>query len=92
MKSSSDEEMQKIPDLAHEFFVHVLCGEYEPIHVSDEATIWDVSMATPNDLSTRCSEYYGVSVCLEDLKQPLYRLLRQLDAGRHRPESRQSQR
>lgn len=86
MEFSSDEKMQKIPALAHEFFEHVLADEYEPLFVGDEATIWDVSMATPEELIGRCSEYYGISVSLEDLKQPLWKLLQQLSAGRKRAE------
>jgi hypothetical protein len=41
---SSDEEIRKIPTLLEEFFSHVLDGE-EPTFVSDEAKVWDVSMA-----------------------------------------------
>jgi hypothetical protein len=92
MDFGSDEEMRKIPDLAHEFFVHVLRDEYEPIHVGDEATIWDVSTATPEELLQRCSEHYGTSVSLEDLRQPLCKLLPRLSAGRQNPESPQTHR
>ena len=40
--------MQKIPELTQEFFEHVLYDE-EPLFISDEATIWDVS----HDISRR---------------------------------------
>jgi hypothetical protein len=75
---SSDAEMRKIPELAREFFTLVLDGEFEPLFVSDETKIWDVSMAAPDELLRRCAEYYGVPVSLEDLKQPLWQLLPRL--------------
>ena len=80
MEFGSTEKVDKIPDLLQAFFEHVLYDE-EPIFVSDEATIWDVSMAAPEDLLRRCSEYYGTSVSLEDLRQPLWKLLQQLHSG-----------
>jgi hypothetical protein len=54
------------------------------LFVSDEATIWDVSMAAPEEITKRCSEYYGIPVSMDDLKQPLWKLLSQLDAARAR--------
>jgi hypothetical protein len=57
----------------------VLDGE-ESVFVSDEATVWDVSMASPEELIRRCSQYAGKPVSLEDLKQPLWKLLPQLSA------------
>ena len=78
---SSDERMRKISALAQDFFDHVLDGE-EPFFVSDEAKIWDVSMDSPEELIRRCSEYAGEPVSLEDLKQPLWKLLPQLSATR----------
>lgn len=77
MEFSSDAEMQKIADLKREFFEHILYDE-EPVFVSDEATIWDVSMSSADDLIDRCSKYYGIPVRIEDLNQPLWELLRQL--------------
>ena len=61
-----------------EFFERVLHDE-EPIFVSDEATILDVSMATPTDLLERCSKSYGKRLTVEDLKQPLWKLIRKLN-------------
>lgn len=78
---SSDERMRSISVLAQGFFDHVLDGE-EPFFVSDEAKIWDVSMDSPEELSRRCSEYAGEPVSLDDLKQPLWKLLPQLSAKR----------
>jgi hypothetical protein len=80
MEFSSDTEIQKIPDLKREFFKHVLYDE-EPVFVSDEATIWDVSMASAEDLLERCSKYYGIPLKMDDLNQPLWKLLRQLKEG-----------
>lgn len=78
---SSDDRMRKISALAQYFFDRVLDGE-EPFFVSDEAKIWDVSMDSPEELIRRCSEYAGEPVSLEDLKQPLWKLLPQLSAKR----------
>ena len=80
---SSNEKMLRIPELSQELLEHVLYDE-EPFFISDEATIWDVSMATQEEIIKRCSEYYGIPVSMEDLKQPLWKLLPQLDAGRRR--------
>ena len=80
---SSDERMRKISALAQDFFDRVLDGE-EPFFASDEAKIWDVSMDSPEELIRRCSEYAGEPVSLEDLKQPLWKLLPQRNARRKR--------
>lgn|GEM_PF-3065782 len=79
---SSDERIRKIPALVQEFLKHVLDGA-EPFFVSDEATVLDVSMASPEELIRKCSEYARKSVTLEDLKQPLWKLLPRLSAMRH---------
>jgi hypothetical protein len=83
MEFSSDTKMQEIAELAQEFFEHVISDE-ESIFVSDEATVWDVSMAAPEDLVKACSEYYGVPVSLEDLKRPLWELIPWLDQRRRK--------
>jgi len=54
MEFNSDVEMQKVSREAREFFEKVLSDE-EPVFVSDEATIWDVSMTTADELLERCS-------------------------------------
>jgi hypothetical protein len=66
---SSSVEMEKIARDARQFFERVLCDE-EPIFVSDEATILDVSMAETAELLERCSKSYGKRVSAEDLKRP----------------------
>jgi replication-associated recombination protein RarA len=86
MKFSSDVEMQRVSREAQEFFDKVLFDE-QSIFVSDEATIWDVSTSTAEDLLERCSKYYGKSLSVEDLKQPLWKLLRQLNEGRKEAEN-----
>ena len=86
MEFSSDVEMQRVSREAQEFFDKVLFDE-EPVFVSDEATIWDVSMSTADDLLERCSKYYGKSLSVEDLKQPLWKLLQQLNEGRKEAEN-----
>ena len=75
---SSDVEMQKIPELTQEFLEHVLYDE-EPLFISDEATIWAVSVNTAEELIRRISQYYGKPVSEADLAQPLWKLIRQLN-------------
>jgi hypothetical protein len=83
MHISSNSEIKRIPDLTREFLEHVLYDE-EPIFISDDATIWDVSMSAVDDLLNRCSQYYGISVTMDDLNQPLWKLLRQLNERRRK--------
>jgi hypothetical protein len=82
MKFSADVEMQKIPELTQEFLEHVLYDE-DPLFISDEATIWDVSMSTGEELIHRISQYYKKPVSTADLAQPLWKLIRQLNEGSH---------
>jgi hypothetical protein len=81
MDFASNVEINKIPDLTRELFEHVLFDE-QPLFISDEATIWDVSMSPTEDLIDRCSRYYGIAVKEDDLAQPLWKLLRQLNEDR----------
>jgi hypothetical protein len=81
MEFGADVEMQKVSGLAQEFFEHVLYDE-EPLFVGDEATIWDVSMSVPEELLRRMSQYYKKPVTMDDLNQPFWKLLRQLNEGR----------
>ena len=73
--------MEKIAALATEFSKNVLSGE-EPLFISDEATVLDVSAAEPEELLNRISSYYGTAISLADLKQPLWKLILQLNEGR----------
>jgi len=74
----SDVEMRKISGEAREFFEKVLFDE-EPVFVSDEANILDVSMAIVTELQERCSKAYGKALSDQDLKQPLWKLIRLLN-------------
>jgi len=80
MEFSADAEMKKIAGLALQFYENIL--DDKPFFVSDEATVWDVSGAEPSELLARISEYYGKTVSMADLYQPLWRVIRQLKAER----------
>jgi hypothetical protein len=80
MEFSSDLEMKKIPELADEFYEHIL--DDPPFFVSDEATIYSVSGAETDKLLARISNHYRTVVSESDLKQPLWKLIRQLNEGR----------
>ena len=82
MEFSSDLEMKKIPELADEFYEHIL--DDPPFFVSDEATIYSVSGAEIDELLARISKHYRRTVSEADLKQPLWKLIRQLNEGRGR--------
>ncbi len=82
MEFARDDETKKIPDLVKDLFEHVLYDEDPKFWISDEATIWDVSMAAPEDLLLRVSKHYGRPVTTADLKQPLWKLLPQMNEGR----------
>lgn len=78
---ASDEDMQTLgPELAE--FVQYVIPDEEPAFVSDEATVWDISLSTEDELISRCSSHYGVQLRLEDLKLPLSRLLPELKRRR----------
>jgi hypothetical protein len=82
MEFSSDFEMQKVSrETIKEFFAMIL-PEEEPLFISDEATIWDVSTSPTEELLARCSKYYCKTLSVEDLKQPLWKLLQKLNEGR----------
>ena len=79
---SPDTEISRVSGLADELFEHVLYDE-EPLFVSDEATLWGVSMGDVDEVLERCRSYYGVPVTLaETQQQPLWKLLRVLDERR----------
>jgi hypothetical protein len=83
MEFSSDTRMKEIEGLAREFFDNVIKDE-KPVFVSDEATIWDVSMAAAEELLKACSDYYRVPVSMDDLKLPLWELIPSLNERRKR--------
>jgi len=81
MELGSNVHMQRYSREAKEFFEKVLYDE-QPVFVSDEATILDVSTSSIEELCERCATQYGKTVLPEDLKQPLWKLLCQLNQGR----------
>ena len=81
MDLASDDRTQAIATLLDALFRCVLHDE-QPIFVSDEASLLDVSLATPDELIRRCSAYYGTSVTLADLRTPLWKLLPELEKRR----------
>ena len=81
MEFTSDHKIRAIDGLTAEFFEHVLFDE-EPIFVGDEATIFDVSVSTTEELLKRCSVFYETAVSLDDLRLPLWQLLPDLDRRR----------
>ena len=81
-----DDEIRKIPKLAEEFFRHILDDE-DPLFVSDEAKIWDLTLSPATELVDRCSRYYGTTLSESDLDQPLWKLIKMLDARRTVTES-----
>jgi hypothetical protein len=81
MEFSSDKEIKQMQVLVKELLDHVLYDE-EPIFISDEATIFDISMSSPEELLGRLSRYYGLTISQADLILPLRRLLREINAKR----------
>jgi hypothetical protein len=81
MEFASDEKTRAAEGLCAEFLEHVLYDE-EPLFISDEANVFDVSTLEPAKLTKRCFEYYGKSVTLADLKLPLWQLVTRLSEGR----------
>ena len=81
MDFAPDNNIEQLKDLVQELFDNVLYDE-EPIFISDEATIWDVSMSSPEELLSRISRYYGITISRADLKLPLWKLLREINARR----------
>jgi hypothetical protein len=82
LKFSRDTKMSRVSGLAEELFEHVLYDE-EPIFVSNEAKLWDVSMSDVDEVLERCCRYYGVPLSLEETQQlQLWKLLLLLDKRR----------
>lgn len=76
------DEIKKIPDLIKDLFEYVLYEQGPNIWISDEATILDISIATPDEVLVRVIKHYGKPVTAADLNQPLWRLLLVLNEGR----------
>jgi hypothetical protein len=75
-------EIKKIPDLIKDLFEYVLYEQGPNIWISDEATIFDVAIATPDEVLLRVIEHYRKPVTAADLEQPLWKLLLLLNEGR----------
>jgi hypothetical protein len=88
LEFSPDSEMRKMPEkLVLEFFEHVLSDE-QPLFVSDETTVLDISLAAPDELRERCSAYYRTPVSADDLREPIWKLIRRLSEIRDSEPSR----
>lgn len=85
MEFTPDDKIRAVRALTDALFKHVLYDE-EPVFVGDEATILDVSLASPEELRKRCSAYYMTAVSLEDLRRPLWQLLPELERRRQAAE------
>ena len=81
MEFSGDDKMRAIQPLAEALFSSVLQSE-APFFVSDEATVFDVSLASTEELLKRLSDYYHTSVSAEELRKPLWELLPDLEKRR----------
>jgi hypothetical protein len=81
MEFAADGRIRAIQSLIDAFLKNVLWDE-EPLFISDEANIFDVSMASPQELAKRCAEYYKTSVTVADLRKPLWQLLPELERQR----------
>lgn len=80
-KLTSDERLRSIGHLVDDLFRHVLFDE-DPIFIGDEATMFDVSLASAEELIVRCRDYYGVRLAITELSRPLWQLLPELDRAR----------
>jgi hypothetical protein len=82
MEFSRDTQIRKVSGLVTEMFQKVLYDE-EPLFVSDEATLWAVSMSDPNDVLERFQKYYRVPLSFEETQQlPLWKLLLMIEERR----------
>ena len=87
LEFSPNTEVSRVSDLADELFEHVLYDE-EPLFISDEVTLWGVSMSDVDEVLERFRNYYRVTVTLEETQQlPLWQLLRVVDNRRRAAKS-----
>jgi hypothetical protein len=75
-----DDEMRKIEGFAQEFYDNII--EDEQLFCSDEATVWAMWYGESQELIAKISAHYGKTVTEADLKQPLWKLLHQINEGR----------
>jgi hypothetical protein len=82
LEFSPAKKMSQVSGLVDELFEKVLYDE-DPLFISDEATLWGVSMGDVDEVLERCRTYYGVPVSLEETQlEPLWKLLKLLDERR----------
>ncbi len=70
----SNNQTLAVQHLVDELFANVLYDE-EPFFISDEATLWAVSMSDTHEILERIRSYYKVPIAMSDTKQPLWQLL-----------------
>ena len=81
MEFASDSETKKVQTFLDDFFRNI-ATDFEPVFLSDDAKIWDVSTLSAEELLHRCSEYYRKDVTLDDFNKPLWQLVRSLNETR----------
>jgi hypothetical protein len=81
MEFAFDDKTRAVEGLCDEFLEKVLYDE-EPVFISDEANVFDISTSEPAELLKRCFDYYGKSITRDDLKLPLWQLVTRLSEGR----------
>jgi len=82
MKAASDAKIKAVPEQLSKFLKSVLYDE-EPLFISDEATIYDLSMSDTAEISDRIQRSYGIDVTTDEIKLPLWKLLDLLERRRH---------
>ena len=76
MEFAPDVEMRKIADLAERFYEKIM--DDPPLFISDEASVLDISGDAPEELITKIAAVYGRTLSMNELRQPLWKLIRQL--------------
>ncbi len=72
---SSSHAIDKRLDDAHEFYFNILDLEEQPLFISDEATIFDISSNSEESLIEKCFVYYRVKLTREQLTFPFWQVL-----------------
>ena len=81
MELTPNDRVRAVQKLIDVLFEHVLVDD-EPIYISDDATLLDVSLLPPDELTERCGTYYRTHVSVADLRRPLWQLLPELEEKR----------
>jgi hypothetical protein len=80
---AKSDRIQQIPELVAELTRGVLYDE-EPLFISDEATLLDLSGLSISGLQERVAAFYGVTPSLDDLREPVWSLLPRLSQHRNK--------